>query len=440
MLRSQTKTLSSNGLIMKPFELPKIEFEVRYPSFPTYLGSSSIKPDSNNNTGGSGSLRITTSVQNTVYIDFGDGSEIYSRDFNGQTHFAPASAIHEYTDGVKNHIVKIWFKLPSKITAINFYIIDVFGEVPKALSMYPLNILEFIRTKFLEPPHDYGATFLYKFVGSYGFQTAINYIPEFIGKSSITDLRLGSGFNLRNTNSTNIDILKNVKNLTYLSFGSGTNLDDVGYEMRNYPNLRYLNIGGQQTYFTQMTENLNQCRQLTHLAFGYVSHHLFGITESGAASLMTSWGVGFYGMSNLIYLSFANCPGVQTTIPLGLEDLVNVKTLIYNSSLDSSNGSNRGDSLVESYYNFVIENASMSLGNTKFRQIRLEMYGSLDIGVMYSPSGTYQAPEGYVQGESNGTPASPMEMMYVLVKQYRWTILASRLSLNNTRENITYAP
>ena len=40
------------------------------------------------------------------------------------------------------------------------------------------------------------------------------------------------------------------------------------------------------------------------------------------------------------------------------------------------------------------------------------------------PSGTEQAPEGFVKGSSNGSPATPMEKIYVLKNNYaqRWTI------------------
>jgi hypothetical protein len=39
-----------------------------------------------------------------------------------------------------------------------------------------------------------------------------------------------------------------------------------------------------------------------------------------------------------------------------------------------------------------------------------------------APSGTYQAPAGFVLGVSDGTPASAKEKVYVLVNNYSWTI------------------
>lgn len=36
------------------------------------------------------------------------------------------------------------------------------------------------------------------------------------------------------------------------------------------------------------------------------------------------------------------------------------------------------------------------------------------------PSGVLQAPSGFIKGQSNGSPSTPMEMVYVLMNNYRW--------------------
>ena len=36
------------------------------------------------------------------------------------------------------------------------------------------------------------------------------------------------------------------------------------------------------------------------------------------------------------------------------------------------------------------------------------------------PSGVLQAPSGFVKGNSNGSPSTPMEMIYVLMNNYGW--------------------
>ena len=43
-------------------------------------------------------------------------------------------------------------------------------------------------------------------------------------------------------------------------------------------------------------------------------------------------------------------------------------------------------------------------------------------GTNASPTGTYQAPAGFVLGSADGTPTSALEQVYVLVNNYSWTI------------------
>lgn len=38
------------------------------------------------------------------------------------------------------------------------------------------------------------------------------------------------------------------------------------------------------------------------------------------------------------------------------------------------------------------------------------------------PSGVLQAPSGFIKGQSNGSPSTPMEMVYVLMNNYRWRV------------------
>ncbi len=61
-----------------------------------------------------------------------------------------------------------------------------------------------------------------------------------------------------------------------------------------------------------------------------------------------------------------------------------------------------------------------------FPTTQLRIDNSIAIGADYYPnsvpSGTYQAPSGFVKNSSDGTPASAQEQMYVLVENYDWAI------------------
>lgn len=50
----------------------------------------------------------------------------------------------------------------------------------------------------------------------------------------------------------------------------------------------------------------------------------------------------------------------------------------------------------------------------QFYGLAVSMYGSQYPDENQRPSGTEQVPEGFVKGSSNGSPATPMEKIYVL--------------------------
>lgn len=60
----------------------------------------------------------------------------------------------------------------------------------------------------------------------------------------------------------------------------------------------------------------------------------------------------------------------------------------------------------------------------QFYGLSVSMYNAVYPTENQRPSGTEQAPEGFVKGSSNGSPATPMEKIYVLKNNYaqRWTI------------------
>jgi len=75
---------------------------------------------------------------------------------------------------------------------------------------------------------------------------------------------------------------------------------------------------------------------------------------------------------------------------------------------------------IDNMYTWAVANAPITgtVANKARNQIRTYLAnGNI---AMPKPSGTYQAPSGYALGTSNGTPASQLEKLYVLVNQYKW--------------------
>lgn len=94
------------------------------------------------------------------------------------------------------------------------------------------------------------------------------------------------------------------------------------------------------------------------------------------------------------------------------------------------NTQERADTFVNTFYDKIMSWSYITMSQTasdgnrnQFYKLTLDLYTSA-APTNKRPSGVYQAPEGFVKGSSNGSPATPMEKIYVLKNNYaqRWTI------------------
>lgn len=71
-------------------------------------------------------------------------------------------------------------------------------------------------------------------------------------------------------------------------------------------------------------------------------------------------------------------------------------------------------------FNYLTMSSYASDGErNQFYGLYLTMY-SASSPVDKRPSGVLQAPSGFIKGQFNGSPSTPMEMVYVLMNNYRW--------------------
>lgn len=71
-------------------------------------------------------------------------------------------------------------------------------------------------------------------------------------------------------------------------------------------------------------------------------------------------------------------------------------------------------------FNYLTMSSSASDGErNQFYGLYLSMYSASDPDDK-RPSGVLQAPSGFIKGQSNGSPSTPMEMVYVLMNNYGW--------------------
>ena len=97
----------------------------------------------------------------------------------------------------------------------------------------------------------------------------------------------------------------------------------------------------------------------------------------------------------------------------------------------STHNQKRSDDFVNSFYDLVVGWDQITMTSVakdgkrnQFYSLLVSMYNAIYPTENQRPSGTEQAPEGFVKGSSNGSPATPMEKIYVLKNNYaqRWTI------------------
>lgn len=413
---SGTLLTDLDGNFITPIPIPSIDLMLQGNQFPP-----------TNPYNESGYARFRTIEDNTIYIDFGDGSPIFSETFSEVKSYYSNSPIHIYEDtGTK--IAKIWFEYPQRVTQVNLYYQGYIGPFPLNLGFYNLDVLSIRNTRFQEFPLNFlGGVFNQLTIRNITTMP-ITFIPSWILSSRIQDLSLHGGINLENDTTNSIENVINIQDLATLSL-AGTNLTDIPTNFKDITTLRRLFLGNNP--FTEITTNINDCKQLTELSFGFYG----GYWTDAGSNLFTSWGVGIANMPNLQVFRFDWCNNAPDTLPTGIETAPNCKTIWARVNRTQI----RQDTFIENVYNQVIATASMATGQGVLRRttLRIERSSAGQSALIPRPTGTYQAPAGYVQGSSNGTPANPMEMIYVLVNQYEWTIYVT--SEGTTGHDI-YAP
>lgn len=188
---------------------------------------------------------------------------------------------------------------------------------------------------------------------------------------------------------------------------SAVNKDRSLPDLSALVNLRILALNAQPNFLTAPSQ-INGVPWITSLTFIDVNT----FTSFGDYSACTA----------LNWISYNNCQsaGLDWILPSYYSTFTDLKTLIFQSSIIASD---KMSNFINSLYNIVVANASMSTGNTKFRQMTVSVGRRTgdNISSVPIPTGVYQAPVGYVKGSNNGSPASDLERIYVMVDNYGHT-------------------
>lgn len=230
-----------------------------------------------------------------------------------------------------------------------------------------------------------------------------------------------------------------INNKSYISFGyssslggkrfSESNLDKIAPALKN--TLTTLAIdsnklqdqngvdGGLPENFAELTQlvTLNLNSNLYTVPPVVLNTMLSLTTLSMSQVPLVSWG----NLSALVKLgSFTvSSAALPPVVPAYLAVLTKLKAFRFSGAFG---GPENAALFISSFYEFVIANAVIvGASSLPFRDMTITAGSEAGVNSAATGhilTGSYQPPVGYVQGSANGSPASTLEMIYVLEKQY----------------------
>lgn len=261
--------------------------------------------------------------------------------------------------------------------------------------------------------------------------TRMTVMPEAItSKTEVYYLNMFNMLDLRDIESSGIRNIKNMKNLQGLRLSS-CYLDRYIKEFNDLPKLTLLNItpgpSDMWNYFDintlpsfevdKINPNIND--------FSFLDDWMNGERRTG----WNDDNMSGRGLEHLTSFIAAHSNSLRMDkLPDYIYEMRSITWFGVNCSTHSQK---RSDDFVNSFYDLVVGWDQITMASVakdgernQFYGLTVSMYSSTFPNENQRPSGMEQAPEGFVKGSSNGSPATPMEKIYVLKNNYaqRWTI------------------
>lgn len=238
-------------------------------------------------------------------------------------------------------------------------------------------------------------------------------------------------FNLQNADSANLRLIKNLTKLTNLNLRS-CNIETYIKEFNDLPHLVELNLSTSIDGAPKYNEVYNINQKIKRYTQFY-----------DAGNFRTEWdNLSGKLPQNIEILTCWNAPALRVDVlPEYLKEMRAMSLIEFGNSLTSQL---RVDQFVNSFYALVTGWDQLTMDSlakdglrNQFYRLTVNAYNAV-FPYDYRPSGVYKAPSGFIENSVNGNPSTPMEMIYVLTKNYKqtWTIkpetkLASERSITN---------
>lgn len=405
MVLSNNKGILINGKLLFRKDQTEINLEVSGTCFPDKQAYTVF------------ALVSAAQYSNEMYIDFGDDTGVHT--YESIVYFN--EILHYYQDLLnplkigtidssynQRRKIKISFKYPNRVNRFWIQNMTLYGNFPYEIAYY--NLTEGLQLNNTLQINAFPAVLK-------GLSTAIvdlsnitsevvTVIPEWLWSSKIQFLTLGVGFEFGDLPTiTKLDKLINIIGLTRLAI-RGLNNNSVP---DNFKNIGLKTLSTAFSFFTNLPQEISNITTIDNLT----------VCNSNALRNFSSWGNGIGLMTELSNLEYSYpSPTLSPLVPIGFANCWKIKSMRLVRGLETVARMNEHFDSLYTVVNSVGDKTTTV--NNKFRGVaHNSFYSYLETK---RPSGVYQAPVGLIIGSNNGTPASVMEKIYILVKQYKWVV------------------
>lgn len=256
-------------------------------------------------------------------------------------------------------------------------------------------------------------------------------MPEAItSKTEVYYLNMFNMLDLRDIESSGIRNIKNMKNLQTLDLSS-CYLDRYIKEFNDLPKLTTLEMHpGPFDMWNYFDINILPSFEVDKINPNI--NYFYFLNDWVSGERRTGWNddnMSGRGLEHLTSFTAVNSNSLRMD---KLPDYIyEMRSITWFSVSCSTHSQKRSDDFVDSFYKLVTEWDQITMTSVasdnkrnQFYGLQVSMYLAESPNENQRPSGTEQAPEGFVKGSSNGFPATPMEKIYVLKNNYaqRWAI------------------
>lgn len=253
--------------------------------------------------------------------------------------------------------------------------------------------------------------------------------------TKLKNLYIDSFVSDRNVDNNGIRNIVKLKNLVNLTIHGG--VDRYIKEFNELPNIRYIKIS--QDGDTSNVKTIFSKDGITKINPNlYQLNPLSGWQDNPDTDMDIVTGTCFNEIEDLSHITtlptFFQIPkGKKIIIPEWMDRTFNFKSLDWGKIFGQDRIDKKPTTIdlgIESLYEHTKQfgyNQNYVDGPYKGKRnpwynLKLTAY-SQSQPVSYRPTGIYQKPTGFEKGVSDGNPSNPMEMLYVLVNNYKWTCI-----------------